>query len=106
MFGRHVFYNNSASDGVTPAAQFLDDHAVAAGKQALLPGGTATFANYTSYSRGINGIIIDIDNLAGTPTGADFAFKSGNNNDPSTWSTAASPISITGRAPARAAATA
>ena len=31
---------------------------------ALLPGGIATFANYTSYTRGINGIMIDVSDLA------------------------------------------
>jgi hypothetical protein len=64
----------------------------------LLPGNKARLQNYTSYSRGINGIMVDI---AGLPNGglseADFQFKVGNNNDPRTWSSAPSPASITVR---------
>ncbi len=61
---RKIFYNNSKFDAAS------DSNAIATDKQALLPGGTATLANYTSYSRGINGIIVDIQNLA-NPGGID-----------------------------------
>ena len=54
MVGRQIFYNNSAFDD--PATGGSDDDAIATDKEALLPGETAGFANYTSYSRGINGI--------------------------------------------------
>jgi hypothetical protein len=72
---RHVFYNDSAFDNHDPAANAADDAAVATDKLALLPGRAASFANVTSYSRGINGVMIDVANL---PTGsnltaADFA---------------------------------
>ena len=97
IVGRHIFYNQSAWDGNDGAANDLDDGAIAPDKQALLPGQTATFANYTSYSRGINGIMIDIAGLAGTPTADDFGFKVGNNNDPTTWAQAPLPTSITVR---------
>jgi len=97
VVGRHIFYNQCAWDGNNAAANALDDGAIASDKQALLPGQTATFANYTSYSRGINGIMIDIDGLAGTPTVDDFGFKVGNNNDPKTWAQAPLPTSITVR---------
>jgi len=90
-------YNQSAWDGNNAAANESDDSAIASDKQALLPGQTATFANYTSYSRGINGIMIDIVGLAGTPTVDDFGFKVGNNNDPTTWAQAPLPTSITVR---------
>jgi hypothetical protein len=72
---RHIFYNNSRFDGNDPA----DDAAIAPDKQALLPGQTADFANYTSYSRGINGIMVDIAGLPEevTLTAADFAFRMG-----------------------------
>jgi len=69
--GRHVFYNNSAFDGGDPDANASDDEAIATDKTALLPGNTATFDNYTSYSRGINGIMVDIagmDDPAGITT--------------------------------------
>ena len=63
---RAVFYNNSAYDGNDPAAGAADDAAVAPDKSALLPGQAATFANVTSYTRGINGVMFD---LAGVPAG-------------------------------------
>ncbi|MBN2473963.1 MAG: VCBS repeat-containing protein, partial [Pirellulales bacterium] len=93
---RHVFYNHSVFDGRSAAADVRDDQAIAPDKEALLPGGTATFANYTSYSRGINGIMIDV---AGLPDGAvpgtsDFRFRMGNNNDPDTWAEAPAPAEI------------
>lgn len=97
VVGRKVFYNRSAWDGNDANANANDDNAMATDKSALLPGGTATFANYTSYSRGLNGIMVDIANLLGTPTVSDFTFKTGNDNDPSGWATAPSPVSLTAR---------
>ena len=89
--GRKLFYNNSKFDAAT------DANAIATDKQALLPGSTATFANYTSYSKGINGIFVDIQKLAipGALTAADFTFKVGNDNNPAAWTTAPSPASVT-----------
>jgi hypothetical protein len=66
---------------------------------ALLPGaGSATFANLSSYTRGINGIMIDLAGSHPNITAADFSFKLGNNNTPSSWSTAPAPVSVTVRA--------
>ena len=81
------FYNQSKFDGNDATANANDDAAIATDKSALLPGGTASFANYTSYSRGLNGIMVDIANL---PAGAvlsasDFGFKVGNTDTPSAW---------------------
>ncbi|MEX0936893.1 MAG: VCBS repeat-containing protein [Pirellulales bacterium] len=67
VVGRHVFYNDSAYDGEDPAINALDDNAIDPSKVALLPGETATFANYVNYTQGINGIIIDIANVITTP---------------------------------------
>ena len=97
VVGREIFYNNSAFDGNNAAANASDDQAVATDKSALLPGGTATFANYTSYSRGINGIMVNIAGLPATPTAADFTFLVGNNGSTSTWTAAPAPASITVR---------
>jgi hypothetical protein len=93
--GRHVFYNNSrftpaaaaSATGVGSVPALLGDIALATDKTPLLPGQTATFANYTGYSRGINGIAIDVDNLQGLPTAADFQFKLGNDDHPENWQT-------------------
>jgi len=55
VVARRVFYNNSELDAAG------DDGAIDYDKEALLPGETASPANYTSYSRGINGIMIDVN---------------------------------------------
>jgi len=94
--GRFIFYNQSAWDGNSAAANASDDSAIAPDKTALLPGGTAAFANYTSYSLGINGIMVDLPNGA-APTAADFTFRRGNTSSPSGWALAPAPSSITVR---------
>ena len=94
VVGAHVFYNNSAWDGEDVAANASDDNAIAPDKTPLLPGGIATFANYTSYSRGLNGIMIDVSSLPGTPLAADFTFKMGNDNTPGAWDPAPTPASV------------
>ncbi len=94
--GRHVFYNNSYWDGNTPSAGPSDDGAIATDKQALLPGQTATVANYTSYDKGINGVMVDVSGLAAGSalSASDFTFMVGNSNDPSTWSAAPAPATV------------
>ena len=95
--GRYAFYNNSSFDGADPAPNAADDGAIALDKQALLPGQTATFANYTSYSRGINGIMIDVVDPARGPTASDFRFRVGNDNNPGSWAELTVPASVTVR---------
>jgi hypothetical protein len=95
VVGRYVFYNGSYWDGGDPGANAQDDAAIAPDKQPLLPGQTAEFANYTSYSRGLNGIMIDVSNLPpGVPTAADFEFRAGNDADPAGWPLAAGPATL------------
>jgi hypothetical protein len=96
--GRNLFYNQSGFDGNNAAANASDDGAIATDKTALLPGGTATFGNYTSYLKGINGIMIDVAGLAGTPDLSYFQFKVGNTNTPTGWDNVPAPASITVRA--------
>ncbi|MEE8452485.1 MAG: M36 family metallopeptidase [Thermoguttaceae bacterium] len=90
--GRHIFYNNSAFDATS------DDQAVATDKTALLPGQAAMAANYTSYSRGLNGIMVDVADLppAGPAivAGDYFQFHVGNDG-PDGWVGAPDPISAT-----------
>jgi hypothetical protein len=97
LVGRRVFYNNSSFDGNSAAANAADDNAIATDKTALLPGGQASFANYTSYSRGLNGVMVDFDNLSATPTLSDFQFKVGNTNNPSTWTSPSAAPTLTVR---------
>src|SRR5690606_19706574 len=76
-----------------------DDHAIATDKQALLPGGTASFDNYSSYNRGINGIMIDVANLA-NPAAVrvdDFQFLMGNDPDTAAWQPAPQPTGVSVR---------
>jgi hypothetical protein len=91
--GRFVFYNQSFWDGNNAAATANDDFAIATDKRPLFDGETATFANYTSYSRGLNGLMVDLP-LAGTPTAADFAFRRGNTDTPAAWEAAPAPSTI------------
>ncbi|REK09046.1 MAG: hypothetical protein DWQ37_19500 [Planctomycetota bacterium] len=101
--GRHLFYNQSKFDGNTVGADSSDDLAVATDKSAYLPGsGAATFDHISSYSRGINGVMVDIANPGGTITADDFTFRVSTqvqaNNTPSSWASAPAPSDIALRA--------
>ena len=93
---RHVFYNNSTFDGNNTAADAADDDAVAPDKEALRPGQLATAANYTSYSRGINGVMVDVLNLPDDQpplAAADFTVRVGNGNtNPDNWAAGPAPL--------------
>ena len=99
VVARHVFYDNSVYDrrgGRHVAAGQRDAAAIARDKVALLPGQAPSAANYTSYGRGINGIMIDV---AGLPPGATIgaaalSFRVGNDGNPSTWPAGPAPRAI------------
>ncbi|MGD9723367.1 MAG: hypothetical protein AB7O59_19105 [Pirellulales bacterium] len=59
----------------------------------------ALYENLTNYSRGINGIMIDLSagGLHGSITANDFIFKVGANNLPTSWNPAPAPTAITVR---------
>jgi hypothetical protein len=109
VVGRNLFYAASTRYDATGNPQtplpFSDDNAIATDKTAYLPGsGAATFANVSSYDRGINGIMVDLSG-SGSHTSItqanildDFTFKVGNNNAPSTWAAAPNPTTVTVRA--------
>lgn len=103
VVGRHVFYNNSAYDGYSMSADAADDGAIATDKVALLPGERASFANYTSYSLGINGVMVDIAGLQEGGAGAigadDFEWWMGNGVRASAWLPAPAPEAVTVRQP-------
>ena len=92
VVGRHVFYNNSAWDGNDPAPGPDDDNAIALDKAVLLPLQAASPANYTSYGRGINGIMVDIDALPATPTADDFCIRVNQADEPDLWSAGPTPV--------------
>ncbi len=94
--GRWAFYNGSSWTGNQSSASSVDDQGIAVDKIPLLPGGKASFVNYTSYSKGINGIIVDLPpNSTTNISASDFKFVVGNSNAPATWALAPSPLSIT-----------
>ncbi len=70
---RRVFYNRSSSNvfgnGTGNPINSIDNT-----KEALLPGQTTSFASYTNYQKGLNGIVVDFANQTGTPTASDFQF--------------------------------
>src|SRR5207248_3153319 len=70
-----------------------DDGAIAPDKTALLPGQTASAANFTNFYHGINGIMIDVSGLANSAalTASDFTFRAGATTDPSTWAAPSTP---------------
>ena len=105
--GRHVFYNGSAFDGGDTAADERDDLAIAVDKRPLAPGQVASFSNVTSYTRGINGLMVDI---AGLPAGSvltadDFSIRTGRGGNPSAWTAGPAPTGVTIRRTAGASGT-
>ena len=100
IVGRHVFYNNSLMDGNTPGASAADDNAIDDDKHALTPGNTGGVANCTAYSKGLNGIMVDIDGLSDpgglnlATIGSYFGFEVGNSDDPGNWSSAPAPVEV------------
>ena len=93
---RCIIYHRSAFDD---AGKGLSDDAIAIGKKPLLPGRTATFDSYSSYSRGINGLAVDIQNTANPLelSEADFEFRVGNDNTPEDWDPVDAQPSVTVR---------
>lgn len=87
-----VFYNESAFDRHSEAVTKYDQQAIAIDKVALRPGQTATFSNYTSYDRGINGVAVTL--AEGESIGS-VSVRSGNAVDISTWTTAKQPAITT-----------
>lgn len=99
VIDRHVFYNRSKFDGNDAQPNSKDDFAIAPDKTALLPGASASVANVTSYTRGINGVMIDI---AGLPSDAslsasDFSFRSMSRASASNWLPGPAPVAISVR---------
>jgi Tol biopolymer transport system component len=93
----HLFYNNSAHDGNGPVVTTADFNAIARDKAPLLLGETASFTSVSGYSRGINGLFLDVPNLPDDGAGidaSDLAFRIGADDFPDTWSAAPAPTSV------------
>ena len=98
VLGRYVFYNNSQADGYDPSPGSGDDAAIAADKQALLPGEEPAPANWTTFASGLTGVMVDIDGYVGNPTPDDFDFRVSASPDADGWAAAPGPASLTLRA--------
>jgi len=99
VVGRFLFYDHSAFDGGLAGVNAADDAAIAPGKTPLLPtGGLATFSSVSNYSRGINGVMVDISGAHGTITANDFIFRTGDSNAPGQWGAAPAPTTVSVRA--------
>ncbi len=107
IVARHIFYNNSFYDSDSKACTTLtganpcnDNTALATDKSALDPGQTAETSHYISYSRGINGLMIDVMSGAcgplpgGALSASNFDFKVGNSANLGSYAAAAAPLSI------------
>ena len=94
VVARRLFYNNSKFDGNSAAANAVDDSSIATGKTPLLPNGVATFANYDSYARGLNGLMIDLDQLLVPLALNQFTFRFGNQNNLNAWTPAPAPLAL------------
>jgi len=96
VLGRHLFYNHTSLDGGGIGAGPADDNAIASDKSPLIDGQTPTAANLSSFSGGINGIMIDVTPLSGSVAASDFTFRVMGADG--SWTTAPSPASVTVRA--------
>ncbi len=92
---RQVFYNRSTSAAFGNGSG-NPTNAIDPSKSALLPGQTATFANYTSNVQGLNGLIVDINGGGTNVTAADFQFATwdGINGTSFTNATATATVSV------------
>ncbi len=109
VLGNRLFYNNSKYDGNDATINSSDDAAIASDKTGYTGTGTATFANVSSFNKGITGIMVDLQSGLGTHsainlTSGDITFKvspasfvTTTYNQLSTWSAAPSPSAISVR---------
>ena len=101
VVGSRAFYNNSTYDGNNPAANPADDQAIDPAKRGLLGTGPAASVNITSYSKGLNGVMIDLFGLpravpnAGDPlTPSDFTIRSTSAAAPNAFAAGPAPLSV------------
>src|SRR5258708_1697011 len=98
VVGRNVFYNESIFDGNNAASGPADDQAMATDKTALLPDRVAQISNFTSYAKGLNGLMVAIQNAAGSLVLSDFDFAVGNTTSGTQWAAAPASTSLLSRA--------
>ncbi len=72
-------------------------YVIDADKAPLMPGQTATAANYTTDQRGITCILVDTIGMEGVTGIEDFAFRIGIDGDPAEWPDAPDPTILVSR---------
>ncbi len=107
VLGNRLFYNNSKYDGNNGNIAATDDNAIASDKTGYTGTGTATFANVSSFNKGITGIMVDLQSGLGTHTAitaGDISFKvspttfvTTTYNQLSTWSAGPTPAAVSVR---------
>jgi hypothetical protein len=80
IIDRRIFYHRSLS-AVFGNGSGNPNAAIDPSKFALLPGEQPSFANYSNYVKGLNGLIIDMSKLTPSVTVPDFAFATWNGID-------------------------
>jgi len=91
----YAFYRGSVFNVSNVPGDNADDNAIAPDKTALLSNQVASFANYTSYASGLNGIMVDITGDVGTLSAADFHFATGGTGGvDNVWNAAPGPAPI------------
>ena len=96
VVGTFLFYDNSHFDGGVTGINPADSAAIS-DRSAYRPNGTTAISSaVSSYTRGINGIMIDLS--AGGSHAAidasDFVFTIGNTNSPGGWTAAPTPSAV------------
>jgi PKD repeat protein len=91
--GQYLFFNDSVYDGNGTSVTAADMSAIADGIIALLPGEASDGTNASSYVYGIDGIVIEVNNLLNPDevTINDFQFAVGNSSDTDQWEQAPTP---------------
>ena len=85
------------ASGATFQPPLLQNAAIAEDKEPLIPGSQASFANYSSFNKGINRLVIDVTDLPTDGMGisvSDFTFRVGNNSQTETWVDAPAPSDV------------
>ncbi len=98
--GTYLFYDNSKFNKFVEGVGPSDDKAIDTNKTAYVAGAaTATFANVSAFTNGINGVMVDLTagGVHNAITASDFTLRVGLNNSLSTWAAAPIPSTVSVR---------
>jgi hypothetical protein len=94
--GQHLYYNASSFDGWTSHVDDMEDAAIDAGIEGLLPGQPAFGRHVSPYVNGINGVAIDVSWVSdhGAIGANDLSLRMSNPDDSSQWVTGPVPVEV------------